>query len=237
MRSTESGTGYRGGVGLAHGVMIGLLLCTTACGGGEEAGSESAPSATPPTRVLGLLTAGEVVDFESCDGEAMSIDGPVLPDLISMHAGMTPGSEPFEAVFIDVLGTVEEGPDGPHLDAVELRRVAYEGGGCDRDDRTVFFRGSGSEPVWSIVIGEDGIDWSSEEGRRNFTSNGLYDGPRGEWMFDALDAAEATVLTVSIVQTPCADPMSGAWSHLTMEVRSADARYEGCAYLSPEAES
>lgn len=240
MRSTDETNEFegRGKVMWHRAAWVCLVAGAVACADGEEAPPVSAAEGgATPTRVLGLLTAGEIVDFESCDGSAMSIDGPVLPDLISMHSGMTPGLEPFEAVFVDVLGQVEERPEGLHLDAVELRRVAYEGGGCSRDDTRVFFRGSGSEPDWSIVIGEDGIAWTTPDENRNFATDGLYDGPRGEWMFDALDASDVSVLTVSIIQAPCADPASGAWSHLTIEVRESEARYEGCAYLSPEAES
>ena len=213
---------------------LGVALMA-ACGGSENAES-AAEAPVEPVRHLGLFVAGDYVEFEACSGLDYAIDGPVLADLVAMRDQLVPGLEPLEAVFVDLLGTINETNTGAALDAIEMRRVAYEGGGCSRDDSGIFFRGLGNEPFWSVAIAEDGLSWTTPEGTTRYAHSGLRDGPRGEWIFDALDAEDRTVLTATITPEPCVDQMSGSWYHLTMRVdRGADA-FRGCAYLGPEME-
>ena len=219
------------------GTLFVALLAMASCGG--EGAPDTAPDAPPadvPTRHLGLFVAGDYVEFEACSGEAYAIDGPVMTDLIAMHEVLIPGLEPLEAVFVDLLGTISgSGADGA-LDALEMRRVAYEGGGCAGNDAGIFFRGLGTEPFWSVAIGEDGFSWVTPETTSNFTHNGLQDGLQGEWIFEGLNADNAVAITATIFQEPCVDQMSGSWYHLTMRVDRADQVFQGCAYLGPEME-
>lgn len=200
-------------------------------------GAAAVPTDSGPTRIAGLFFYGDVVEFESCGGEVMTIDGPVIADLVSMHQQMTPGMEPLEAIFVDLLGTVDRSGFEPTLDALELRRVAYEGGGCDGTDEPFFFRANGTEPFWSLEVAEQGVLWTTPETTRRMPHGGLYDGPQGEWMFDGLDAAGTPVLTVTFLQIPCVNQMSGAWFHLSAEVDHDGRAWSGCAFLSPEFES
>ena len=218
-----------------------LGLALAGCGGGSPPDDTSEADDTRATtstegRHLGLFFSDEIVEFESCDGVVMGVGGPRLTDLIEMHAQLTPGDEPLEAVFVDVWGEIVDASGEPRLDVLDLRRVAYEGGGCARNDERVFFRGSGNEPFWSVEIGEDGLVWTTPSGDERMAHSGLYDGMQGEWMFDGLDPDGSPVLTVEIVQDPCVDSMSGAWFHLSMTVRRDDGTYRGCAYMSPTAE-
>ncbi len=222
------------------GVAARLLACfgtalLVACSGSGQA-DPAAEAPNEPVRHLGLFVAGDYIEFEACSGDAYSIDGPVLADLVSMRDQLVPGLEPLEAVFVDLLGTISDATSGPALDAIEMRRVAYEGGGCSRDDAGIFFRGLGNEPFWSVAIAEDGLSWTTPQGTTRYVHGGLLDGPQGEWIFDALDAEDQTVLTATITPEPCVDQMSGSWYHLTMRVDRGAEAFRGCAYRGPETE-
>lgn len=121
--------GFRRAAGLFS---IGVVALTSGCSGPESdtSAASTATVSTEPIRHLGLFVAGDFIEFEACSGEPYSIDGPVLADLVSMRDQLVPGLEPLEAVFVDLLGTISDPASGPALDAIEMRRVAYEGGGA-----------------------------------------------------------------------------------------------------------
>lgn len=223
-----------------------VVLALAACGGdtsnGDEAMSELADDTRPPPslepiRVTGFLTAeGDPVITICGTGEERLVDGPAYLELLSLHAGLAPGVEPMEGVFVDVLGTLDEGGRGPVLEALEVRRAAWEGGGCSGPEPDLAFRAQGTEPFWSLSVQEETLTWRTPDGERTLDHRGPYRSDRGDWLVDGTDGPAAAgsgvepTLTARFYAEPCQDAMSGAWFHLSAEVELDGREYRGCAY-------
>lgn len=229
-----------------------LALVLSACGGdapepppgsgaAPEAGAgppapEAAPGPAEPGRHRGVLTLEGRPEVMLCDGATLPVDGPALPDLVELHAGMTPGAEPMEGIFVDVLGEVRDAGSGPWLDALEIRRASYEGWGCRRDEVGLVLEASGTEPFWNLRVEEETAAWSTPEATETLAHRGIYRMTRGGWALEGRTPAGEARLQAEFHPEPCINAMSGAFSHLTALVTLGGTEYRGCAYLGPEAE-
>jgi uncharacterized membrane protein len=203
-------------------------------------GEEGAPADTGadvPGRFLGILTMEGRPEVFLCQGGSYPVDGPAFPDLVELHASLTPGVEPLEEIFVDVLGELREDGGGAWLDALEVRRAAYEGWGCRGEAERFLYQASGTEPFWSLTVEEASASWRTPEGVRRFVHEGPYRLPRGGVALDGRDESGAAVLEVEFQDEPCRDAMSGAYSHLTVRVRMEGVELRGCGFQGPFADS
>jgi uncharacterized membrane protein len=212
---------------------------TPAREGESEAPAEAEPlpetgTATDPARFTGILTVEGGAEITLCDGGAYPVDGPASLTLLEVHASLAPGAEPMEGIFVDVLGEIRDEARGPWLDALEVRRAAWEGWGCGTRDDGIIYRASGTEPYWSLSVADSVAEWSTPEGLEQFVHDGPYPMTRGGWALDGETDRGAT-LRAEFHDEPCRDAMSGAYSHLTAEVSLGGVEYRGCAYRAPEA--
>ncbi len=240
-----AGTSYRGRRGVAL-LVAALALALAACAGDapdvEESMSELGDDTVPPPslepmRVTGYLTTeGSPVVTICGTGEERMVDGPAYLELLSLHDGLAPGVEPMEGVFVDVLATLDEGDRGPVLEVLEVRRAAWEGGGCAGPEPGMAFRAHGTEPFWSLVVRRETLEWRTPDGERTLQHRGPYRSDRGDWVVDgtegpaAAGSAVAPALSARFYSEPCRDAMSGAWFHMSAEVAFDDREYRGCAY-------
>ena len=224
----------------------------SACGGDADApppaGATAADSVaavpTPgPVRTAGVFVLGEgTVEFRPCDGgEPLWLDGPLVPDLVELHGELAPGVEPFEGVFVDLVGHLGPGPAmgsgiaySGSLIPLRVRRAAYEGWNCGDDDPAVVVEVRGTEPFWTLRVTDQEVDFATPEGRRTLEMGPLSDDAEG-WVLQGTDADGSNVF-VSLTPIPCRDAMSGAYSHLSAEVEIGGRRLQGCAYLGPTAD-
>lgn len=212
-----------------------LLTALVACGGDapppDDSTLDTLRAAPPePASITGFLTLeGEPVIARCGSGEELPVDGPALPDLLDLHTGLAPGVEPLEGVFVEVLGTVVEGPRGPEVDALEVRRAAWEGGGCGDTPADLAFQASGTEPFWSLTVLGETLVWRTPEGETTLDHGGPYRMERGGWQVDG-EGEGGTALTARFYPEPCQNAMSGAWFHMTAEVELDGEEYRGCAY-------
>ncbi len=227
-----------------------LLVAMAACAGEGPAGDEAASSASDagpasevsaPIRITGFLTVEEGPILTLCStGEERTVDGPVFPDLLDLHSTLAPGMQPMEGVFVDVLGVLVEGARGPGVEALAVRRAAWEGGGCADPEPELAFRAQGTEPFWSLSVMGDTLTWRTPDGQRTLHHRGPYRSDRGDWIVDG--TAEPTtpgsgatpVLTARFYPEPCRDAMSGAWFHMSAEVDLEGREYLGCAFTGGE---
>ena len=190
---------------------LALTLAAAACGGGGESG------------------AG--------DGTAHGIDFlPEMLELAGLHAELAPGLEPIEGIFVDVLGEMREDAQGPWLNVIGLRRAALEGWGCDRDERSLVMEASGTEPFWTLTVEDSVASWRTPEGVKQFVHDGPFAMRWGGWELESRSGADEPELRAELYQQPCRNAMSGAWSHLSVEVVLAGRTFRGCGFLGPEAE-
>lgn len=234
------------------------LLVLAACGGGEPDEAEPAPGAEPPaaaSTAQGLLPAdgvhrvtGEFLvgtdrrDFLPCEGGAEYwVDGPALPDLMAIFQELTPGIEPYEAVFVDVLADMDPPPaSGPGASlagtvlVLELRRAAFEGASCRSADSAVVAEARGNEPFWRLEALADGVRFETPEGGWDWEALPLAPSPEGWTLQGTTHLGESFTLTLEL--GGCQDSMSGAWFHLGSVLAVGDRRYEGCGWLGPAAE-
>lgn len=241
------GAGVAGPPGWAVVVAAGALLGLAGCTGGDGPGDgapgagaislpgEVAPAATgEPARFKGVMTVEGRPELALCDGRILPLDGPAAMELVELHAELTPGAEPLEGLFVDVLGEVRDPGDGPWLDALEVRRAAYEGWGCARDESALVLEASGTEPFWSLTVVEGTATWRTPESLETLAHDGAFPMPRGGWMLEGLDAGGEVRLRAEFYQEPCRNAMSGAFSHLTALVTQDGTEYRGCAFWGPE---
>jgi putative lipoprotein len=241
-----------------------LIVALAACGGADREGPASGDGAAAdtlspgtPSGPAGLLTgangpvrvAGHMVfgrdrrDFQPCQGGAEYwVDGPALPDLLELHDALTPGVEPFEAVFVDVLAEVDEPPAtgagtalAGTLDVLEVRRVAWEGGSCDATAPDLVVEARGNEPFWVLEVREGGVGFATPEGEWTWQAAGPpARSPEGWRASGTTDAGEPYALTLAL--GGCQDSMSGAWSHLSATLVAGGREWTGCAWLGPAGE-
>jgi uncharacterized membrane protein len=232
-------------------LVVTLLFGAAACGGeapgGGEATSRGEADAGPslvssePERLTGYLTVEDVPLLTLCGtGEEYTLDGPAYADLLDLHAVLAPGMEPMEGVFVDVLGARSEGERGPVVEVLEVRRAAWEGGGCSDAEPGLAFRAQGTEPFWSLSVLEDTLTWRTPEGQRTLAHRGPYRSDRGDWLVDGTPGPTVAgsgvtpVLMARFYPEPCRDAMSGAWFHMSAEVQLDGREYRGCAFAGGE---
>lgn len=226
-------------------VGAGALVLLAACGGGDapgEGASEEVPAEAPtpaardagPGRFLGILTVEGRPEVALCSGTALPVDGPAILELLELHADLAPGMEPLEGVFVDVLGKLRDDGDGAWLEALEVRRAAWEGWGCRTDESAVVLGASGTEPFWGLTVADRTADWSTPEAGETLFHDGLFRLPRGGWGLEANTSSGETRLSVEIQAQGCRNEMSGAYSHLTVLVRIGGTDYRGCGFSGPE---
>jgi uncharacterized membrane protein len=195
-------------------------------------------------RVTGVAVIGQDRrDFQACaGGPEYWLDGPAVQELMELHEQLTPGQEPFESVFVDMLAAGGPPPGtGPGaslagtVDVLELRRVAYLGWSCDEDDDDLVAEASGNEPFWHLEVrGGSAVLTTPEGSPRTFSTQGLRPSPEG-WMIEgASDAGQTLTLTLAI--GGCQDSMSGNWTHLQATLALDDERLQGCGFLGPAGE-
>ena len=213
------------------------LAVTAACGGGSGADTEqSSAPANEQLLLKGHAVFGhEVRTIRPCGGEETlwAIDSTGL--LWDLYKELAPGVEPYEEIFVIVLGAAGQAPlDGFGADytgAFIVERVLYaagEGFGCDLDLDGFQFRLSGNEPFWNLRISDGGAEldrmgapsaaWTDVRSQQ--TEAGI------KYMAHHDDAG---TLDVSIVAEPCRDSMSGAFYGYRSEVIVSGERLQGCA--------
>ncbi len=235
-----------------------LAVCAAAvgCGGGEpptedapDTGAAEFPAAAGALepgiqRVTGFVAIGqERRDFVPCaGGEPYWLDGPALPEILELHAVLTPGMEPVESIFLDLLAAPGSPPaSGPgaglagRLDALEVRRAAFEGWGCREVDQTLVAEARGNEPFWRLEVTEAGATFATPEGERPFEAARPEPSPEGWRLTGTTDAGEPFTLVLDL--TGCVDSMSGAWSHVTARLELPDRVLEGCGVLGARGEA
>ncbi|MEK9505370.1 COG3650 family protein [Gaopeijia maritima] len=228
------------------------LLTTTllaACGGDSgSADSEAVPGETPvaqPTvelrqavRIAGVLMVGEnSAEFLPCDqGPELWLDGPLSLDLLELHDEMTPGVEPFEGIFIDVVADIDPPPaTGPGtgypgaLIVEFLRRAAFEGWNCGDVRPELEWAAAGTEPFWSLDVTADGAVFTTPDGGARTVELGEVRMDEQGWVVEGTDGAGA--VEVRLVDSPCRNAMSGAFSHLTAEISIGGSTLQGCGWF------
>lgn len=237
-----------GRASLAAMVMASLLA--PGCGGdapgagedraGEPAAVESemeAGAASEPTRYTGAMILDGNPELVLCDTrEVLPLDGPALPDLLELHVGFAPGQEPMEGVFVDILAERREGESGPWLDALEVRRAAWEGWGCRDAVGTAYFQATGTEPFWALTVDEGTLHWQTPEGSQQFVHDGPVRMPRGGWEVEGRGEASGATIRVEFHSEPCRNAMSGAWSHLETQVTLNGTVFRGCGFMGSRGE-
>lgn len=225
-----------------------LVLGLAACGGeapaddtgGPIGGGEGEASTADVALLRGYLTVDQGPVLALCStGEERTVDGPAYAELLDLHAALAPGVQPLEGVFVEVLGAFSEGDRGPSVEAIEVRRAAWEGGSCDEPQPGLAFRASGTEPFWSLSVLGESMTWSTPEGQEVLEHRGPYRSDRGDWLVDGTfevgaPVGAASALSARFYAEPCRDAMSGAWFHMTAEVAFEDREYRGCAYAGGE---
>lgn len=235
----------RPGRGATPWVLI-LVLLPAGCGGGDAESADQGQVQVLPleespgpeqdlARYVGVLTVEGRPEVLLCDRTPLEADGPALMELLELHAELTPGQEPMEGLFVDVLGRIREDARGRWLDLVEVRRAAWEGWGCRTDESGVVFRAAGTEPFWTLTVREETAEWRTPDEVKQFVHAGAYGMPRGGWELDASESGGAAALRAEFHQEPCRDAMSGAYSHLSAVVFTGERELRGCAYIGPEA--
>jgi uncharacterized membrane protein len=232
-------------------VLLVLVLVATGCGdevpggaggaAGDAASDRGTAAPSSPTRITGYLTIDEVPVLALCGtGEERTLDGPAFPDLLDLHGALAPGVEPMEGVFVDVLGSLVDGAGGAAIEALEVRRAAWEGGGCGELEPGLVFRAHGTEPFWSLSVLAETLTWRTPEGERTLAHRGPYRSDRGDWLVDGTveptvpGSGVTPVLTARFFPEPCRDAMSGAWFHMSAEVILDGQEYRGCAFSGGE---
>jgi len=211
-------------------LLSGLVGCSSDAPPEDASAPADAAPAEEPSAITGFLTLDGTPAITLCgSGEELPVDGPAMPDLLELHGSLAPGDEPMEGIFVDVLGTIRERPRGPEVDALEVRRAAWEGGGCGDPEPGLVYSASGTEPFWSLTVLDETLTWRTPEAERTMTHGGPYRMDRGGWRVDGV-ADEGTSLVARFYPEPCRNAMSGAWFHMTVEVELDGTRYEGCAW-------
>lgn len=240
---------------------LALAAVLTACGGAEpgaEAGGaadEASQAGAPPAagagalepgiqRVTGFVVIGQDRrDFQPCvGGGEYWLDGPALPEILDLHANLTPGMEPLESIFVDLLAAPGSPPEsGPgaglagRLDALEVRRAAFEGWGCREVDRSLVVEARGNEPFWRLEVTEAASIFATPDGERAFTAGDPEPSPEGWRLTGTTDLGEPFTLVLDL--TGCVDSMSGAWSHVTARLELPGQVLEGCGVLGARGEA
>ncbi|MEJ2539458.1 MAG: hypothetical protein P8188_05740 [Gemmatimonadota bacterium] len=215
-----------------------VLPLLASCGEGDSSsGEDPRARSTPedvaaPVRVSGYLTLEGEPTLARCEsGEELAVGGPALPDLLELYTALAPGMEPMEGVFVDVLGGLRNG----ELDALEVRRAAWEGGGCGDEPEELIFEARGTEPFWTLQVLGGRATWRTPEDQQTFEHQGPYRMDRGGWQVDGVSGSGAPLLA-RFYDEPCRDAMSGAWFHMTAEVELEGREYGGCAYAGGSTE-
>lgn len=194
-------------------------------------------------RMAGVLMLGEnSSEFLPCgDGPELWLDGPLSLDLIELHDEMTPGVEPFEGIFIDVVADIDPPPaTGPgrvypgSLIVEFLRRAAFEGWNCGDVGDDVWFAADGTEPFWSLEVTEAGAVFTTPDGGARALALGEIRMEEEGWVVPGADPESG--VEVRLIDAPCRNAMSGAFSHLMAQVTIGDVVHEGCGWFGPAAD-
>lgn len=217
------------------------VLGLGACRAGDEApggvpqeelpaGAEMAPP-PGPARYVGHVVLDGAAGFVPCGTNApIAVDGPALQDLLDLHATLTPGEEPFEGLFVDLLAEPRTDGGGEWLDALEIHRASWEGWGCGRDEESVLLEASGSEPDWTLTVEEGSMTWRTPEAVERFVHAGPYPLPRGGW---SVEGTEPGAPRAEFLPGACSNPMTGAYTALTVSVTLEGRELRGCGFLGP----
>lgn len=233
-----------------------LLLAAFLAGcGGDAAPPADAPDEAIPAdeaqgvesrtgvRVAGVLMVGEnTAEFRPCEGGApLWLDGPLSADLVALHDELTPGVEPLEGIFLDVVADIgpppATGPGTAYEGALivdQVRRAAFEGWNCGDVDADLVVGAAGTEPFWRLEVGSEAAEFATPEGTRILEMQPIEQDPEG-WVLQGTDPDAGNVF-VSMITLPCRNAMSGAYSHLTVEVQMGERTLRGCGWLGPSAD-
>jgi putative lipoprotein len=215
----------------------------------EEGAAPPAAEADDPLagggiqRVTGVILLGQDrQDFQACaGGPEYWVGGPALAGIYELHANLTPGQEPFESIFVDVLAAPGSPPSsGPgaglagRLDVLEVRRAAFEGWGCRDVDDDLVVEARGNEPFWLLEVTESAATFSTPEGDRSWRVDGPAPSPEGWRLTGTTDAGGPFTLVLEV--GGCVDSMSGAWSHLAARLEMGADVLDGCGFLGVRGE-
>lgn len=218
------------------------------CGGAGDAPPEQAAGEADTARttvefgsslrMTGIVMVGEgLTEFLPCgDGPELWLDGPLALDILELHGEMTPGVEPFEGMFIDVVADIGPPPAtgvGVGYPAAlivgQLRRAAYEGWNCGDIRSEVHLEASGTEPFWTLSMTEAGTTFTTPDGgARPLELGEVRMVPEG-WAISGSDGAGT--VEVLLEDDGCRNAMSGAYSHLMATVTMGETVLRGCGWF------
>ncbi|MEE4161444.1 MAG: hypothetical protein V2I25_02990, partial [Woeseiaceae bacterium] len=187
----------------------------------------------PIERLFGFMTWGhENRSFKTCSGdrEGWVVDTMKDVSIADLYEEFATG--PYAPVFMDIEGrwfeASNEGFQAEFDDAVEItavHRVEREGFGCSLDVEGLLFRAFGNEPGWRLDVRPDGATLTSMnlEERVEFSGDGRLSNQQFEFENDEYR------MSVTYLEIPCRDSMSGSYFSHRVEMRVGDQRYLGCA--------
>jgi len=187
----------------------------------------------PIERLFGFMTWGhENRSFRTCSGdrEGWVVDAMKDVSIADLYEEFATG--PYAPVFMDVEGrwfeASGEGLQAEFDDAIEItavHRVEREGFGCSLDVESLVFRAFGNEPGWRLDVRPDGATLTSMnlEERVEFSGDGRLSNQQYEFENDEYR------MSVTYLEIPCRDSMSGSYFSHQVEMRIGDQRYPGCA--------
>jgi len=236
----EAGRGVR--VSLVS--LLSLCAMTLAGCGGSAREVPEAPESLPddpPARMTSILR-GELVwghesrSFIECDA---------TPETASWVVDETDGEvkriyeelsfEPYQPLFFEVLAerapALATGFGAEYIDSLvvlEVRRAEFEGWGCRGDMSDLEFRGTGTEPFWSLEIRAsvltlrrpdlpEPLEWAPVSANE--------DGGTVSYLAEGENGA----IEIEFHETVCVDAMAGSYFPYVVEVRLAEQTLNGCA--------
>ncbi len=222
---------------LITGAVAVALIAGCAGEGGESA--ESAASAeseirrTDPFRYLGLFDPEPMEILDCLDQTPIPVgESPEVISLIEMHQEMTPGVEPIEYIFVDLLVVgIEEGNDA-RLDVREVYRAGIEGMACPDPDEPAsasLFSLQGNEPFWGIEIRRDSLTLTRMgEAPVTVAHQGITGSAGAGWSIRA--ETPTAELAIELLNDGCRDSMAGGFFELAVTVTWGDESWTGCGW-------
>jgi uncharacterized membrane protein len=144
-------------------------------------------------------------------------------------------SEPYQPLFFEVLAerasALETGFGAEYVDSLivmKVRRAEYEGWGCREDLSDIEFRGSGTEPFWSLEIRTSGLALRRPDLPEPLEWTPVLRREAGDTVAYSA-AGENGAIEIELREAVCVDAMAGSYFPYAVEVRLADQTLTGCA--------
>ncbi len=203
--------------------------------GGEPPETVDQPEVlrTDPFRYLGLFDPEPMEILDCQDQTPIPVgESPEVISLIEMHQEMTPGMEPVEYIFVDLLVVgIEEGDDA-RLDVREVYRAGVEGMACpdlNEPSSTSLFSLQGNEPFWGIEVGPDSLTLTRMgEAPVRVMHQGIMGSAGAGWTIEATTLTAP--LAIQLLNDGCRDSMAGGYFELVATVTWGSESWSGCGW-------